>query len=193
MTSSNGNIFRVTGPLCGECTTQRPVTRSFDVFFDLRLNKRLRKQPWGWWFEMLSWSLWRHCNDLIHHYYYNCIFHNWSERFLKSVMCEAFTQNSTLCAMACWTTLVSQISFTRRTKRNCTNVCLLCPNIFEFIDIIYPQKQHNLRSIVWFRMFHVSLICTNEFTHSGLVVPYGIIDLCHVWVENSLLHDDMKT
>ena len=43
MTSSNGNIFRVTGPLCGEFTgpgefpTQRPVTRSFDVFFDLRL------------------------------------------------------------------------------------------------------------------------------------------------------------
>ena len=39
MTSSNGNIFRVTGP--GEFPTQRPVTRSFDVFFDLRLNKRL--------------------------------------------------------------------------------------------------------------------------------------------------------
>ena len=47
MTSSNGNIFRVTGPLCGDFTdpgefpTQRPVTRSFDVFFDMRLNKRL--------------------------------------------------------------------------------------------------------------------------------------------------------
>ena len=44
MTSSNGNIFRVTGPLCeeftghGEFPTQRPVTRNFDVFFDLRLN-----------------------------------------------------------------------------------------------------------------------------------------------------------
>ena len=50
MTSSNGNIFRVTGHLCGEFTgprwipAQRPVTRSFDVFFDLRLNKRLSKQ-----------------------------------------------------------------------------------------------------------------------------------------------------
>ena len=68
MTSSNGNIFRATGPLCGEFTgpgefpTQRPVTRSFDVFFDLRLNKRLSKQPRGWWFETPSWSLWRHCN-----------------------------------------------------------------------------------------------------------------------------------
>ena len=71
MTSSNGNIFRVTGPLCGEFTgpgefptTQRPVTRSFDVFFDLRLNKRLSKQPRGWRFETPSWSLWRQCNDI---------------------------------------------------------------------------------------------------------------------------------
>ena len=70
MTSSNENIFRVTGPLCGEFTgpgefsTQRPVMRSFDVFFDLRLNKRLSKQPWGWWFETPSWSLWRQCNDM---------------------------------------------------------------------------------------------------------------------------------
>ena len=39
-----------------------PVTRSFDVFFDLRLNKRLSKQSWGWWFETLSRPLWRHCN-----------------------------------------------------------------------------------------------------------------------------------
>ena len=68
MTSSNGNIFRVTGPLCGEFTgpgefpTQRPVTRSFDVFFHLRLNKQLSKQPRGWWFETPPKSLWRHSN-----------------------------------------------------------------------------------------------------------------------------------
>ena len=70
MTSSNGNIFRVTGLLCGEFTgpgefpTQRTVTRSFDVCFDPRPNKRLSKQPWGWWFETPSWSLWRQCNGL---------------------------------------------------------------------------------------------------------------------------------
>ena len=49
-------------PVPGEFPAQRPVTRSFDVFFDLRLNKRLRKQSWGWWFETLSRPLWRHCN-----------------------------------------------------------------------------------------------------------------------------------
>ena len=62
-TSSNGNIFRVTGHLCGEFSdefpAQRAVTRSFDVFFDLRLNKRMSKQSRGWWFETLSCPLWR--------------------------------------------------------------------------------------------------------------------------------------
>ena len=68
MTSSNGNVFRVTGHLCGnspvtgEFPAQRPVTRSFDVFWDLRLNKRLSKQWCGWWFETPSLPLWRHCN-----------------------------------------------------------------------------------------------------------------------------------
>ena len=38
-------------PVTGEFLAQRPVTRSFDVFFDLQLNKRLSKQSWGWWFE----------------------------------------------------------------------------------------------------------------------------------------------
>ena len=46
-----------------EFPSQRPVTQSFDVFFDLRLNKRLSKQSWGWSFETPSCSLWRHCND----------------------------------------------------------------------------------------------------------------------------------
>ena len=49
-------------PVPGEFPTQRPVTRSFGVFFDLRLNKRLSKQSWGWWFETLSRPLWRQCN-----------------------------------------------------------------------------------------------------------------------------------
>ena len=50
-------------PVPGEFPTQRPVTRSFDVFFGLRLNKRLSKQSWGWWFETLSRPLWRHRNE----------------------------------------------------------------------------------------------------------------------------------
>ena len=49
-------------PVTGEFPAQRPVTRSFDVFFDLHLNKQLSKQWWGWWFEMPPCPLWRHCN-----------------------------------------------------------------------------------------------------------------------------------
>ena len=46
----------------GEFPSQRPVTRSFDVFYNLRLNKRFSKQSWGWWFERPSRPLWCHCN-----------------------------------------------------------------------------------------------------------------------------------
>ena len=51
-------------PVTGEFPAQRPVTRSFDVFFDLRLNKRLSKPPRRQSFEMSSCSLWRHCYDM---------------------------------------------------------------------------------------------------------------------------------
>ena len=47
-------------PITGEFPAQRPVTRSFGVFFDLRLNKRLSKQLRGWWFETPLRPLWRH-------------------------------------------------------------------------------------------------------------------------------------
>ena len=64
MTSSNGNIFRVTGPLCGEFTDrgefpiQRPVTWSFSLIC-VWIN------GWSWWFETPSWSLWCQCNDKL--------------------------------------------------------------------------------------------------------------------------------
>ena len=72
MTSSNGNIFCVTGHLCGEFTGPRliPHTKASDTelwcFFDLRLNKWLSKQSWGWWLEMLSRPLQCHRNDVGH-------------------------------------------------------------------------------------------------------------------------------
>ena len=52
-------------PVSGEFPAQRPVTRGFDVFFDLRLNKRLSKQSWGWWLETLSCSLARQSNESL--------------------------------------------------------------------------------------------------------------------------------
>ena len=49
-------------PVPGEFPAQRSVTRSFDVFFDLRPNKRLSKQLWNWWIYTPSCPSWRHCN-----------------------------------------------------------------------------------------------------------------------------------
>ena len=87
-TLSNENIFRVTGPcvgnspVTGEFPTQRPVTRSFDVFIDLCLNKLLSKQPWGWWLETPSRSLWHHCKR------------HWDNRLIASVPNHNKTQQS---------------------------------------------------------------------------------------------------
>ena len=55
-------LYAGNSPVPGEFPTQRPVTRSFDVYFDLRPNGRLSKQSWGWWFETASCPLWRHRN-----------------------------------------------------------------------------------------------------------------------------------
>ena len=73
MMSSNGNIFRVTGPLCGEFTGHRwiPLTKAsgaelcFFLWFASELLW-LSKQSSGWWFETPSPSLWRHRNGLNH-------------------------------------------------------------------------------------------------------------------------------
>ena len=51
-------------PVCGEFPAQRPLTRSFDVFFDLRLIKRLSKHSLCWWFETPSLPFWRHWNNV---------------------------------------------------------------------------------------------------------------------------------
>ena len=73
MMSSNGNIFRVTGHLCGEFTGTRwiPHTKASDAelwCFSLICVYITVKQSGGWWFETLSRPLWRHCNvcDILH-------------------------------------------------------------------------------------------------------------------------------
>ena len=56
------DIFSVLLALC-ESTDHRPLTGSFDVFFELRLDKWLNKQSKRRWFDMPSRLSWRHCND----------------------------------------------------------------------------------------------------------------------------------
>ena len=63
-------------PVTGEFPSQRPVTRSFGVFFDLRMNKQLSKQSRRRWFEnhranydttvmwMIHICIWHHCSPI---------------------------------------------------------------------------------------------------------------------------------
>ena len=92
-------------PVPGEFPAQRPVTRSFDVFFDLRPNKRLGKQWWGWWFETPLTPFWRHCNGMG---YFICIRENemprkpilfaWTVYSTSQEICTLFT----LCYVLLW-------------------------------------------------------------------------------------------
>ena len=86
-------ICVVNSPVPGEFPAQRPVTRSFDVFFDLRLNKRLSKQSCCWWFKTSPGSLWRHCNAYA---VLACDATTALQRHTVSVLTSEITDNSTV-------------------------------------------------------------------------------------------------
>ena len=70
-------------PAPGVFPAQRPVTRSFGVFLDLRPNKQLSKQWRGWWFETPSSPLWQwnrlasklHASDVLDGYLHAHLMH----------------------------------------------------------------------------------------------------------------------
>ena len=131
-------VREITGP--DEFPIQRPVTRSFDVFFDLRLNKRLSKQPWGWWFVTPSCSLWRHrnahkhklkiCSNICTH-----VFH--SSCFILTILSSSLL--STDLAMYCYNRRFRCIWYTNvHDVFNGTvlSYLLWCP-YFEYIFALY--------------------------------------------------------
>ena len=50
-------LYEKNPPIIGRFPSPKPVTQSFDVFFDVRLHKRLSKQSGRRWFEMSFRSL----------------------------------------------------------------------------------------------------------------------------------------
>ena len=112
---------RVTGLLCGEFTGDRwiprtrPVTRSFDVFIDVRLYKRLSKQSWGWWFETPSHPIWRHCNDVV--YYELTLRVSWKFFFVK----VSISMIKSVCKFTHITTVLSSWY-----RQNCNMIVALC-------------------------------------------------------------------
>ena len=101
MTSLNGNICHQmetysvllvicagNSPVTGKFPAQRPVTRSFDFFFDLRLIKRLNKQSRGWWFKTPSPPLWRHCNEIDNDDFCNWLAEPFRQQTLELLLCR---------------------------------------------------------------------------------------------------------
>ena len=90
-------IYAGNSQVTGEYPAQRPLTHSFDIFFDLRLNKRLSKQSWGWWFETPSCPLWPHCNDARRRWKESAIIYftvrcmRYSARMAKSSLVTTFS------------------------------------------------------------------------------------------------------
>ena len=122
MTSSNGNIFRATGPFV-RGIHRSPVNSRHkgqwrgDLMFSLicALNKRLSKQSWRWRFETQSRSLWRHCYDLLwfdailwystngNRWYRTCMdaFYGWYSRVITILWKKAICFSSLFLSLAC--------------------------------------------------------------------------------------------
>ena len=122
MTSSNGNIVRVTGHLCGEFTGPRwiPHTKASDAeLWCLLWSKRLSKQSWGWWFETLSHSLRRHRDDMYFGWSYVEICSRWSNRHQIGIGLGAIGEPSSHYSDVIMSAMASQIArwFRRRSKK----------------------------------------------------------------------------
>ena len=84
----------------GEFPSQRPVTRSFDVFLNLRMNKRLSKRSRHPWFETPSRSLWRHSDSA---YFMGCIVFQdcWSGQFCSIININSHLLFVNICNESC--------------------------------------------------------------------------------------------
>ena len=131
-------------PVPDEFPAQWPVTRSFDVFFHLRLNKRLSKHAWGWWFETLSRPLWRHRN-VLNDRWCRCYFSLFMQSWQQHLPQRAHNNN------------VFMTSKRRRRRRfdvmktlSLRHYCVMCPlgrnlNIHTCGDM--PEYRRQTRSI----------------------------------------------
>ena len=100
MTSSNGNLFRVTGHLrrefIGDRWPHKGQWRGALMFFYLRLNERLSKQSWGRWFETPSHALWRYRNEVRYIKGRDCcwLFGIWMKYECNCLICIFFRTRS---------------------------------------------------------------------------------------------------
>ena len=120
MTSSSGNVFRVTGPLCREFTGHRWIllTKASDgeLRCFLRLSKRLSTQSRRHWFETPSRTLWCHCNDIFwshqkHPHGLGCQNRRHIFRILDNDRCQTSQYDIKNFTCANWNTICSMQNF----------------------------------------------------------------------------------
>ena len=119
-------------PVPGEFPPQRPVTRSFYVFFDVRLNKRLSKQAWGWWFETLSCPLWRRCNGSCG---FMCVCNQIFRIALLATAQSIGCGNTYEAAWKIWINFIS-VKLQQSTVKNesCAHTCILGCTVYACIQ-----------------------------------------------------------
>ena len=137
-------------PVTDEFPTQRPVTRSFDVFFVQRLNKRLSKHSSGWWFETPSRSLWRHCNVSVADTAYQCEYIRWF--IFKTIAKLQNNPHTTLLKTLCYFLLYDDIHMRQVNEKYCMlykvfqnaqlKYCIFCPVWQPWLSKIWRQFWH---------------------------------------------------
>ena len=143
-------------PVPGEFPSQRPVTRSFDVFFDLRLNKRLSKQSQGWWFETLSRPSWRHGNALAINVWNEPVIHSFDMYLLSSW--TFFTNNRVTSGLRCHEVLVISLvmmGFTHRADGSGFELWFELNCDFLYSNTMGDKRIH-LRDIIDSEMDYIS-------------------------------------
>ena len=123
----------------GDSTVQTPVTRSFDVLFDLPLDQQLSKQWRRQWFETPSRSLWRHCNEYVIR-----ICEEWRQR--------NFFPRVHLTIMAWWLPgnkpfskpmMVNLLTHICVTRLQCVNIQYISKNVLQFPIITHSEQPTN--------------------------------------------------
>ena len=120
-------------PVTDEFPSQSPVTQSFDIFFDLRLYKRLSKPSRRWWFEAPSRSLWRHCNVLPYSYqgYFTWSSEHNDHHFANGIMVCDILNEIYWIVMWMWLKFVSKGQLSARKLINISNRQRLSLRIYK--------------------------------------------------------------
>ena len=147
-------------PVSGEFPAQRPVTRRFDVFFDLHLNERLSKHSWGWWLETPSCSLWRHSNEHVPVTLFD-VCHGDEASAIGLTLCPAC--RTSLTATRFWVVVICPI--------------IKCLTVLEFSFILFDLCL--FITIFNFILNHVPIVTFWIFTYHKIWIL--LIIFCFIW------------